>query len=71
MKRQHKWLLAVGLLVMLVAWLAWTLLSAESDLAPQGSLRQPQPALASAAVHVDTQPRTPSSVALRTAGSRA
>lgn len=32
MKRHHKILLAVGLLIALVAWLAWMLLLTESEL---------------------------------------
>jgi hypothetical protein len=31
MKRHHKWLLAAGLLIMIVAWFAWTYLTAETD----------------------------------------
>jgi hypothetical protein len=31
MKRHHKWILAVGLLITIVAWFAWTYLTAESD----------------------------------------
>ncbi len=31
MKRHHKVLLAVGLLITIVAWFAWTYLTAESD----------------------------------------
>ncbi len=38
MKRHHKWLIAIGLLVAIGAWLAWTLLTAESDIKPQGRL---------------------------------
>ena len=38
MKRHHKWLVAIGLLVTAGAWLAWMLLTAESDIAPQGRL---------------------------------
>jgi len=38
MKTHHKWLLAIALVISIAAWLAWTLLSAESDLAPQGRL---------------------------------
>jgi multisubunit Na+/H+ antiporter MnhE subunit len=36
MKTRHKWLLAMALLISIAAWLAWTLLTAESDVAPQG-----------------------------------
>ena len=31
MKKRHKWILAVGLLTAIVAWFAWTYLTAESD----------------------------------------
>lgn len=31
LKKRHKWMLAVGLLLMIVAWFAWTYLTAESD----------------------------------------
>ena len=41
MKTRHKWLVAIGLLITIVAWLAWTLLTAESDIAPQGYLQRP------------------------------
>ncbi len=41
MKTHHKWLLAIALLVSVAAWLAWTMLTAESDLAPQGRLTLP------------------------------
>lgn len=40
-KTRHKWLVAMGLLITVAAWLAWTLLTAESDVAPQGSLAPP------------------------------
>jgi hypothetical protein len=33
-KPRHKWLLAVGLLLTITAWLAWIVLTAESDLMP-------------------------------------
>jgi hypothetical protein len=32
MKTRHKWLVAIGLLITIAAWCAWTYLSAESDL---------------------------------------
>jgi hypothetical protein len=38
MKTRHKWLLAIALAVTVAAWLAWTMLTAERDLAPQGRL---------------------------------
>jgi hypothetical protein len=41
MKTHHKWLLAIALAISIAAWLAWTMLSAESDLAPQGRLTTP------------------------------
>jgi hypothetical protein len=41
MKTRHKWLLAIALLVSVAAWLAWTMLTAESDLAPHGRLIAP------------------------------
>jgi hypothetical protein len=41
MKTRHKWLLGIALVVSIAAWLAWTMLSAESDLAPQGRLTTP------------------------------
>lgn len=41
MKTRHKWLVAIGLGIAVVGWLAWTLLSAESDLAPHGRLFAP------------------------------
>ena len=31
MKTRHKWMLAVALLITIVAWFAWTWLTAESD----------------------------------------
>jgi len=34
-KSRHRWLIAVGLLITIAAWLAWTLLTAESDLLPR------------------------------------
>lgn len=41
MKTRHKWLVAIALLISVAAWLAWTLLTAESDVAPQGLLAPP------------------------------
>ena len=41
MKTRHKWLVAIGLLIAVVGWLAWTLLTAESDVAPQSNLGSP------------------------------
>jgi hypothetical protein len=41
MKTRHKWLIALALAISVAAWLAWTMLSAESDLAPQGRLPAP------------------------------
>jgi hypothetical protein len=41
MKTHHKWLLAIAIAISVAAWLAWTMLSAESDLAPQGRLTVP------------------------------
>ena len=41
MKTHHKWLLAIAIAVSVAAWLAWTMLSTESDLAPQGRLTSP------------------------------
>ncbi len=41
MKTHHKWLLAIALAVSIAAWLAWTMLTAESDLKPQGRLDVP------------------------------
>jgi hypothetical protein len=38
MKTHHKWLIAIGLLATVLAWFAWTLLTAESDIGPQGRL---------------------------------
>jgi hypothetical protein len=35
MKSRHKWLIAVGLLITIAAWVAWTLLVAETDVLPQ------------------------------------
>ena len=35
MKRRHKILVGVGLVVVLLAWLAWTVLTVESDLGPR------------------------------------
>jgi Na+/melibiose symporter-like transporter len=32
-KRHHKWMLAGAMLISIVAWLAWTMLSVQSDLA--------------------------------------
>ncbi len=32
MKSRHKWLVAIGLVIMVVAWFAWTWLTAESDI---------------------------------------
>jgi hypothetical protein len=43
MKTRHKWLLAIAIVVSVAAWLAWTMLTAESDLAPQGRLTSPEP----------------------------
>ncbi len=41
MKTRHKWLLAIAIVVSVAAWLAWTMLTAESDLAPHGRLTAP------------------------------
>ena len=41
MKTRHKWLVAIALVISVAAWLAWTMLTAESDLAPQGRLAPP------------------------------
>lgn len=32
LKKHHKWTLAVAMLISIVAWLAWTMLSVQSDL---------------------------------------
>jgi len=48
MKTHHKWLLAIALLVSVAAWLAWTMLTAESDLAPQSGLAAPLERVAAA-----------------------
>ena len=42
MKTHHKWMIAIALAVSVAAWLAWTMLTAESDLAPHGHLIRPQ-----------------------------
>jgi hypothetical protein len=34
-KSHHKWLIAVALLITIAAWIAWTLLTAESDILPR------------------------------------
>jgi hypothetical protein len=34
LKRRHKWMLAGAMLLSIAAWLAWTMLSVQSDLAP-------------------------------------
>jgi len=44
-KTRHKWLVAIGLLIAVAGWLAWTMSSAESDLAPRGSVLPPPDAL--------------------------
>jgi hypothetical protein len=36
-RRRHKITLGVGLIVILLAWFAWTVLTVESDLAPGGA----------------------------------
>jgi hypothetical protein len=33
-KSRHKWMIAIALLITVAAWLAWTLLTAETDLLP-------------------------------------
>jgi hypothetical protein len=35
MKRQHKVLIGVGLLIFLAGWLAWSVLLTESDMVPE------------------------------------
>jgi hypothetical protein len=44
-KTRHKWIIAIALLIAIAAWLAWTLLTAETDLL---SGRVPPPTSASA-----------------------
>lgn len=33
MKTHHKWMIGIGLVLMVAGWIAWTLLTAESDIA--------------------------------------
>ena len=43
MKTRHKWLVAIALAICIAAWLAWTMLTTEHDLAPQGRLAPGMP----------------------------
>jgi hypothetical protein len=43
MQRRHKTLIAVGLIVFVLGWLAWSVLLTESEIPQPPAAEQPQP----------------------------